>query len=208
MPKGYAVAGRPRPAHAAKPHRRFTPGRSATAFAPSRPGWAAAKQIGERDVQTSTAVDTGLSFPRGHYALSMAGILCRVGRLDAGRDRFRPVLAGAAAGADRAAGRQPDTGRYRPGRRLYQHGRAAGLGLWRLHVRHHRRLYRPGPHAGAQHPDLQRVHRAAGPRPPPFQLGIFRFFAGRRHRRRDHCRHPARRRGLCRDATAPEFSAS
>ena len=37
-----------------------------------------------------------------------------------------------------------------------------GLGVWRLHLRHHRRLYRPGPHAGAQHPDLQRLHRAAG----------------------------------------------
>ena len=52
----------------------------------------------------------------GHYALSMAGVLCRLGRLDARRGRFRPLFAGPAAGAQGADG-EPDPGRYRAGRR-------------------------------------------------------------------------------------------
>ncbi len=88
-------------------------------------------------------------------------------RLGARRHRLQPVLDRAAADADRAARWQSDGGPARRGRRLSQHGRAARLGLRRVPVRHHRRLYWPGAHAGAQHRRLQPVHRLPGLRPDP-----------------------------------------
>src|SRR6266404_1639488 len=51
------------------------------------------------------------------HRLSVAGILRRLGRLVARCHRFRSVLAGIAAGVDRALGRAADDCRYRPGRR-------------------------------------------------------------------------------------------
>ncbi len=128
----------------------------------------------------------------------MAGAVRRLGRLVARHHRFHALRAGLAPGPDGAARRHRDDGSDRQGRRHSDHGRSARLGSRRVFLRHHRRLYRPGAHLGAQHPDLQRLHgsaRVGAIAPGSRDLSLLR---GGRHRGRDHCRHPASGRGLCR----------
>ena len=66
------------------------------------------RRLGENVMQGTTVAETGFGFTAGHDPLSMAGVFCRMGRLDARRRRFRPLFAGASAGIARVAGRQPD----------------------------------------------------------------------------------------------------
>src|SRR5262245_44041122 len=92
----------------------------------------------------------------------MAGAVRRLGRLVARHHRLHAVRARAAPSDDRTARRQPELGRDRPGGRPDHHDRSVRLGVRRVHFRYYRGLYRPGPYAGAQHLDLQRVHRLTG----------------------------------------------
>src|SRR5580704_7709935 len=78
----------------------------------------------------------------------MDGVSHRLDRLGPRCHRLRPVRHRPAPCADRSARRTADGRPTWRGRRLSQHGRAAGLGIRRLPVRHYRRLYRPG--AGAE----------------------------------------------------------